>query len=217
MTPEEILSLMIKWNSAGFDDRRAHMVNYWHEPDGHSYSINGFCLLRVPGQFGISDADMPKGRSVFDWDKLEEALIDEADYKTISAEKLKKVAADNPCYFCAPDTETKKTRIECFECGGDGEIKCSCCGHEEECENCDGTGYIEEARYKTSECPNCHGTGIGSFPPPIAIGKHVYGAVIIAYLNNNLENLRFYPDLCDDGILPFSFHGGRGVVQKCRE
>lgn len=34
----------------------------------------------------------------------------------------------------------------CAECGGDGETECPHCGHEMDCEECDGTGKINLAR-----------------------------------------------------------------------
>ena len=43
-------------------------------------------------------------------------------------------------------------RDKCPECKGDGRVKCS--NHTTyACEECDGSGYIEE------DCPKCHGTG----------------------------------------------------------
>jgi len=32
----------------------------------------------------------------------------------------------------------------CKECRGNGVIECDCCGHQNECENCDGTGAIDD-------------------------------------------------------------------------
>src|ERR1700739_265137 len=40
--------------------------------------------------------------------------------------------------------EMKPDWKECKECKGNGVSECSCCGHESDCENCDGTGAIDD-------------------------------------------------------------------------
>ncbi|WP_191728350.1 hypothetical protein [Luteimonas colneyensis] len=34
-------------------------------------------------------------------------------------------------------------KVECPTCDGEGVDECSCCGHERECEGCDGDGHVE--------------------------------------------------------------------------
>ncbi|WP_299202475.1 hypothetical protein [uncultured Amphritea sp.] len=33
--------------------------------------------------------------------------------------------------------------VDCPECHGEGEYECDCCGHERECDRCEGYGHID--------------------------------------------------------------------------
>jgi hypothetical protein len=37
--------------------------------------------------------------------------------------------------------------FKCQACEGEGEVECGCCGHENECDECEGTGYKEVSKY----------------------------------------------------------------------
>lgn len=35
--------------------------------------------------------------------------------------------------------------VDCYNCGGSGEVECDCCGHESDCDECDSTGVLWES------------------------------------------------------------------------
>ncbi len=40
-------------------------------------------------------------------------------------------------------TNKKDRYLKCDDCSGTGEVECDCCGHEKECERCDGHGKLD--------------------------------------------------------------------------
>lgn len=60
---------------------------------------------------------------------------------------------------CVPCTECdggKRTKFECDECDGEGEIECYHCGSWVDCKECDGRGHFDKC--------SCGGTGVESAP-----------------------------------------------------
>lgn len=48
--------------------------------------------------------------------------------------------------WIAEHPEVELEEVPCPICDGTGEDECPCCGHEIECEKCNGEGYITSAR-----------------------------------------------------------------------
>lgn len=48
--------------------------------------------------------------------------------------------------WIAENPEVEQEIVVCPDCGGSGVDECPCCGHEIDCERCDGSGHIVDAR-----------------------------------------------------------------------
>lgn len=220
MTPEDILGLMLTWNDSACDERK-YMQTFWHEPDGYSYSSNGFCILRVAGAFGVDDTNMPAARALRGWDAVEGAAKDGLGSPAPVAQ-INKLKEAYRCSACGADCATGSWDAPCRGCRGSGKTKCHCCDSEIDCDWCDGSGVIEQHRYATSECPECHGTGIeydkyGNTAACVEIGGKLYSGAMVSFLDKQLSNLKFHPDLASDGVLPFSYDGGTGMIANVKQ
>ncbi len=194
-------------------ERRKYVKFPWYA-NGFSYSTNGFCLLRHPGEYGVPYEESFSSvkdsvENDFQWDFLNADI----GCSYLDLPRLKEVARQNPCNDCLPEiSEIKYTR--CKECGGRGMTECWHCGHEGICVDCEGDGSIID-KYPRFSCPECYGTGTNT--KKFKVFDKILDLQMLLKLSV-LPNLRFFPnvEICKHAVgFRFSDHGQGALMTIC--
>ena len=191
------------------DALKMHLLEIWHD-ETHSYSTNGFVLLRAPGKYGksIKDGKFPNAH-VFKYDELEKALDSDA-ITIIKTGYLEK------CKSCSLKLKTTQY-VGCQRCGGFGELECGECGQDYECPYCEGSGKVI-GLWPTKKCPECFGSRVRE-KSMIKIDGKFFNAGMLKSLSIGLPNFRFYPQIqiCKKGS-GFKFgDNGTGAIMEMKE
>lgn len=114
-----------------------------------------------------------------------------------------------PCLAC--EATGLASHELCVKCEGEGCTECFECGHESECGECDGDGFVG-----SGECEVCHGKRELIQPVLQRIGSDKY-SIAVKY-DRPIRGLPG-PVTCryvaSEGCVPFRFNGGEGIVM-CR-
>ena len=198
------------------NDHRKHKTNVWHK-DGISYATNGKIAVFCQGEYGIKDdGDFPDLSAFLKLDEFKNL----PDGYPINLEYL---AKNKPCDNCSADI-TKPQTAQCNECYGTGEVECYECGHEHDCDDCNGTGR-KVITVPRIDCGACSGSGIDS-DATVFISDHnmTFSASILAKVNT-ITGVKYYPghrlksykEFQADPLV-FSFGGGGfGVIMPMTE
>lgn len=205
---KKLLKILCNWDKT---DKRFHTNHPWHE-GGYSYSTNGFCLLRVPGNYGENKEDDPfPSLDCFDFEAMK------GDGVPLDINKFRKKAKKFMCNQCNPKSIRNPRR--CRECDGEGWIEWNTDfnHYDHDCKSCDGEG-VGPGLWMTKDCPECHGTRINDdYDAVWEFGSNFYRMTILGVLVHNLKKLRFFPDadVVENG-LGFKFDGGDGAIMKIK-
>lgn len=121
-------------NFTGNDELRPSM----HNPDtqnGYVYAADGCIVLKVPTKLcekKYKTENPPNYESVFP-----KKIMSSAYQRTISTIELLEVVTKMKI-------KAKRSTILCEECEAKGYKECECCGHENECRECKGTGEVDD-------------------------------------------------------------------------
>ncbi|WP_414041212.1 hypothetical protein ACJU26_03805 [Acidithiobacillus sp. M4-SHS-6] len=131
------------------------------------------------------------------------------------------VPPNEPCPSCDGKGYRARNRSVCPDCDGEGTFVHG--SHEYECQECDGTGFVDrhglDGTATTDECPACDGSGIRFEVFPFPVGGVKFQ---IKYLNL----LRMLPEcelavpeisVFQDVPASFRFSGGTGYLMPVNE
>lgn len=184
---------------------RKHKTEVWHDAT-HSYSTNGFVLIRVLGSYGTRKVDdtFPSVDS-FDWSKLEQSTR----CTPVNGDEFAKFKRIRECKTCDPRIQEVR-RGTCSDCHGSGEVECWHCGSDVECDECGGTGGPVVLAIPRSKCPECFSSGIKEYTK-IQIDGYRFNAGMLCALSENLPDFRL---LTKEAIAEYAYgfkFGGTGT------
>ncbi len=122
------------------DDELRPAICKAYTDDEDAYASDSHTLIRISKRnIAGNYPDFREKKDVPNFSKF----INEQREKT----KFAGVISINELLPCIENIKVKlrneKLQKDCDNCNGDGEIECSCCGHESECKECKGKGYHE--------------------------------------------------------------------------
>lgn len=194
-----------------------------------TYASNGHVAVRVPRLSEYAEVmDHRKVKTIDSW------FARDVTFSPFPAVVLPTVAphVPKPCKDCNATGRIHST--SCSKCSGSGLHKCYACNNENDCEACDGYGYIERPATteddpkKVSDCGNCDGTGDCSTSDDRLIFTRVgpywidrrYVVLIqtLPGLELDLGHAAYYDGATkwDDPPILFRFDGGVGAIMPLR-
>lgn len=207
---EQYLKTLCNWNG---ESTKAHLNAPWHV-NGHSYSTNGYCLIRVDGEYGadVSLGKYPDVEKHFDWGNIE------ASENGVIVPVDEIFEKQEMCTLCNGGGAVNYTRSRCDECDATGYVECKCCGHEKECDRCGGSGWNATYTHGPNECHECKGTGVSYEHESFKVNGIGFNPQLLVKLHNSLPGFKIMIDSkpCEYGV-GFKFDHGDGVVMVMEE
>jgi hypothetical protein len=177
---------------------------------GFVYATDGKIAIRVRAEKGE-----PNGvKKIYFIDAIDEYLKKESkkEYVPLDIELPAAIPCDS-CegkYVAPQNCEGKDVAPQqCTECDGTGKVECPTCGHDMDCEDCDGDGY-ESSSDETVICNKCNGTGEGVLP--VEIGKTKFQRRYLALLQSLPGPVEIAIDPDPEKEALFRFSEGAGVI-----
>jgi RecJ-like exonuclease len=140
--------------------------------NGFIYATNGKIAIRVRED---SESENDKNGEFDIVGAIEKLLKKESEKEYIPLD------IELPARVKCDDCKGTGEITQCPKCNGTGTVECPTCGHDMECEHCDGDGYGSPSD-ETIMCKKCNGTGEKSFP--VAIGKTYFDRKYLALLQS---------------------------------
>lgn len=182
------------------EDSGKHAMSKPFVVDRFTYATDRAIVVRVPGDHtkpcsGPLDKPYPPTSTFELWDRIERS-----DGWVDYPKDALAIEGDVIC-IC-----------QCDACGGWGAVECPKCGHEDQCDQCNGKG-------SSLTCPRCKGTG--EYHGIVA--RSIFGVTIADHYHNliaALPGVQVNRSLCEeplkaDSMWPVYFRfdgGGQGIV-----